>query len=97
MKRLLLMIIGIVCGICCYAQRSATINKIWMQHNVTKGGKSGMVVHADFTINGLKGEKVDCTAYFYDKYKKQPKNHIQRLSNRNRQGLRMELWKRYLR
>lgn len=69
MKRLLLMIMGIVCGICCYAQRSATINKVWMEHNVTKGGKLGMVVHADFTVNGLKGEKVDCTAYFYDKYK----------------------------
>lgn len=63
------IIIGIVCGICCYAQRSATINKVWMEHNVTKGGKLGMVVHADFTVNGLKGEKVDCTAYFYDKYK----------------------------
>lgn len=69
MKRLLFMILGIVCGICCYAQRSATVNKVWLEHNVTKGGKKGMVVHTDFTVSGMKGEKVDCTAYFYDEYK----------------------------
>lgn len=63
------MIVGIICGICSYAQKSATINKVWLEHNVTKNGKVGMVVHADFTVKGMKGEKVDCTAYFYDEYK----------------------------
>lgn len=69
MKQILLMTVGIICGICCYAQKSATINKVWLEHNVKKNGKLGMMVHVDFTVKGMKGEKVDCTAYFYDEYK----------------------------
>lgn len=69
MRQILTMIVGIICGMCCYAQKSATINKVWLEYNVTKNGKEGMIVHTDFTVTGMKGEKIDCTAYFYDKYK----------------------------
>lgn len=68
MKRSLVLIVCIICGICSYAQ-NATVNRVWLEHNVTKNGKLGMVVHTDFDVTGMKGKKVDCTAYFYDEYK----------------------------
>lgn len=66
MRRLLLVILGVVSALFCFAQGSATIHRIWVEHNAVQEGKKGMIVHADFTVAGMKGEKIDCTAYFFD-------------------------------
>jgi hypothetical protein len=33
----------------------ATVNKIWIEYDVTENGRKGMRVHADFKVYGLKG------------------------------------------
>ena len=33
----------------------ATVNKIWIEYDVTENGRRGMRVHADFKVYGLKG------------------------------------------
>lgn len=66
MKPLFLMIVGIICGICSYAQKSATINKVWLEHDVSQGNVSGMNIHLNFDVSGMKGRKGIIGVYFYD-------------------------------
>jgi hypothetical protein len=34
---------------------TATVNRIWIDYNVTEGGKRGMRIHVNFEVTGLKG------------------------------------------
>lgn len=34
---------------------TATLNRIWVDYNVTEGGKRGMRIHVNFEVTGLKG------------------------------------------
>jgi hypothetical protein len=34
---------------------TATVNKIWVEYNVTEGGRKGMRIHVNFEVKGLKG------------------------------------------
>jgi len=34
---------------------TSTVNRIWVEYNVTEGGKRGMRVHVNFKVGGLKG------------------------------------------
>jgi len=47
--------------------KSATIEKVRAEFDVYKGGRKGMRIHAEFTINGLEGEKACFIVFFYDK------------------------------
>ena len=48
------------------AQKSATINNVWHESNVTRDGKRGLLIHSDFNVIGMKGYKVQCIISFYD-------------------------------
>ncbi|MBK7706189.1 MAG: hypothetical protein IPN69_20965 [Acidobacteria bacterium] len=34
---------------------SATVNRVWIDYNVTQGGKRGMLIHVSFEVTGLQG------------------------------------------
>lgn len=44
---------------------SATINRIWVDHNTYNWGQIGMTIHIDFVVNGLKNHTIWPIAYFY--------------------------------
>lgn len=44
----------------------ATIEKIWLEHNVSKNGEKGMMIHSRFSVNGLKGTNIQVIAFFRD-------------------------------
>ena len=48
------------------AQKSATINSVWHESDVTRDGKKGLLIHSDFNVIGMKGYKVQCIISFYD-------------------------------
>ena len=43
---------------------SATINRIWVDHNTYSRGQKGMTIHIDFVVNGLKNHTIWPIAYF---------------------------------
>jgi len=45
---------------------TATINKIWVDHNQMQGDKKGMMIHADLQVNNNKGNKTNFVCFFYD-------------------------------
>ena len=48
---------------------TGVVNKVWMDHGAKQNGESGITVHVDFNVIGLKGNKVKVIAYFYDENK----------------------------
>lgn len=49
---------------------SATINKVWDEHNVVFNGSSGINIHVKFEVNNMMNLTGNCCAYFYDRDKK---------------------------
>lgn len=50
--------------------QSAKVNKVWLEHGTQKNGEKGMTIHADITVKGMKGKKIQGIAYFYNSEKK---------------------------
>lgn len=46
------------------ARPLAKINSIWVDYDVTRSGRKGMLIHIDFEIKGLKGHAINPVAYF---------------------------------
>ena len=46
--------------------RSASVENLRVDHNVFKGGRKGMQIHARINVEGMKGEKASFLCYFYD-------------------------------
>jgi hypothetical protein len=46
---------------------SATINRIWGEHNVFQGRQKGMKIHVKFNTRNMQNVQGKCTAYFYYK------------------------------
>lgn len=44
---------------------NATINRLWVDHNVFNGMVKGMKIHIDLTVNGMKGRTVKYCVFFY--------------------------------
>lgn len=44
---------------------SATINKLWVEHNVFNGMAKGLKVHINLTVNGMNGKNVKYCVFFY--------------------------------
>jgi hypothetical protein len=44
---------------------TATIKRLWADHNVQSRGRSGMVIHADFTVANLLNHPGRVAAHFY--------------------------------
>ena len=44
---------------------SATINRVWVDHNQYEDGAEGMVIHVQFTVSGMKGKQGRVVAYFF--------------------------------
>jgi len=44
---------------------SATINKLWVDHNVFNGLVKGMKIHIDLNVEGMKGRTVKYCVFFY--------------------------------
>ncbi|HLL99886.1 MAG TPA: hypothetical protein VK400_02420, partial [Pyrinomonadaceae bacterium] len=42
----------------------ATVEKVWVEYDVTEGGKRGMRIHVNFTVRGLKGVESYLAIYF---------------------------------
>lgn len=42
----------------------ATVEKVWVDYDVTEGGKRGMRIHVNFTVRGLKGIESYLAIYF---------------------------------
>ena len=38
---------------------------VWVEHNICRNYTDGMLIHAKFTIHGMKGRKGEVTAYFF--------------------------------
>lgn len=51
----------------CFGDVSVTFHNNWIEYDVIKDGKRGMVIHSDFTINGMKDKVIDVTVWFRDK------------------------------
>lgn len=45
---------------------SASISNVTVAHNQTVKGENGMTLNMKLNVNGLKGKKIEVTAYFYD-------------------------------
>lgn len=45
---------------------SAVVNKVWIEHNTTMNNKSGITIHTDLNVKGMKGKKIEVISYFYD-------------------------------
>ncbi len=45
---------------------SAVVNKVWIEHNTTMNDKSGITIHTDLNVKGMKGKKIEVLSYFYD-------------------------------
>lgn len=45
---------------------SAVVNKVWIEHNTTMNNKSGITIHTDLNVKGMKGKKIEVLSYFYD-------------------------------
>lgn len=58
------------------AGQTATINKIWLEHDVRKKNSDGMVIHVDLSVKGMKGHTLEGIAYFYDSNKKKLKQPL---------------------
>ena len=43
----------------------AKINKVWTEHNVTRGGDKGMVIHTSASIDNLREQRLEAVACFY--------------------------------
>lgn len=48
----------------------ATVNKVWLEHNVNSGSDNGLWVHSNIDVSGMKGKKIRVIAFFYDENKK---------------------------
>lgn len=48
-----------------YSNKSAKINRIWVDHNVYEDGKKGMRIHINMNVYNLKSKQCRATAYFY--------------------------------
>lgn len=46
------------------AKPLAKINSIWVDYDVTRSGRKGMMIHIDFEVKGLKGHRITPIAYF---------------------------------
>lgn len=46
---------------------SATINQVWVDHNVYESGIKGMRIHIDLDVNGMQNKNGQAIAYFYYK------------------------------
>lgn len=44
---------------------TASIERVWVDYNVTENGRKGMKIHVKFNVNGMKGEEGGVAAYFY--------------------------------
>lgn len=44
---------------------SASIERVWVDHNEYYSGTTGMIIHADISVENLEGETVYVYAYFY--------------------------------
>lgn len=49
--------------------QEATINKVWVDSDVTKNQEKGIVVHTDFNVKGMLGKTIKYIVFFYDKDK----------------------------
>lgn len=49
--------------------QTASIEKIWVDHNVVENNRSGMRIHIKFNTYGLRNQEIQVAAYFYDKTK----------------------------
>ncbi len=49
------------------SDRSGTIDRIWVDYDQYQNGQKGMLIHAKFTVSGMKGRDGRCAIYF--KYK----------------------------
>lgn len=46
------------------SEEKASVEKIWVDYGVTENGKTGMRIHVNFTVNGLKGVDSYLAIYF---------------------------------
>jgi hypothetical protein len=42
----------------------ATLGQVWLEHNQVKDGETGMVIHADFAVQGMRGQRLAIWADF---------------------------------
>lgn len=63
MKKIILLYAFLLCLIMVKAQ-TASIEKFWLEHNVTENGVAGINVHLKFNIQGMKGQNGRVIAYF---------------------------------
>jgi hypothetical protein len=45
-------------------EQKATVDKVWVDYDVTENGKRGMRIHVNFTVRGLKGVESYLAIYF---------------------------------
>ena len=45
--------------------KTASITKVWQEHNVVENGVYGMRIHVTFTVNNMLNQQGSCTVWFY--------------------------------
>lgn len=65
MKRLVSLIMFVLTAGFVLAQ-SAKIEKIWVDHNASENNRSGMRIHVKINVYGLKNQKIEVAAAFYN-------------------------------
>lgn len=74
--RLFMIVTLIMSVIDVFAYGSAKVNKVWLEHGVIKNGEKGMTIHTDISVSGIKGNRIEVIAYFYDEQKSKLKGGI---------------------
>ncbi|MBQ7878691.1 MAG: hypothetical protein IJ319_04435 [Bacteroidaceae bacterium] len=71
MKTKLFFLLFFLCyGVHIFAQKSAKIENVWHEENITRNGKKGILVHTRFIVDGMKNEPIRYIIFFYDSNKK---------------------------
>lgn len=63
MNRCFVLFVCLAFSLNAFAQ-SAVINNKWLEHNVTKDGVKGMIIHVDFNVKNMKGQQGKVLVYF---------------------------------
>lgn len=63
--RHLLLTLTILFSSVALSAATAQFKRIWIETNVEKDGERGLMIHADFDLNGAKDKIVQCQAIFY--------------------------------
>jgi len=77
MKRILSIVVLLILTLAAYAQK-ATVQKVWIDHDQTRNGEKGILIHVKFSVDNAQGHDITLQARVQS-----PKNTYLRATNPN--------------